>query len=278
MSPTNMISPQVALHVYTNFDSTVVLEDTGNTLLEHEIGAKELERLDRLPETNPGHISLRKAEDMKWQNLRLTLQEAADILVGPLDGLQPSSSRIPFDQKDGSMGTTRSYQVRLDPAFKEFHRFCRQHQVPITVVSIGIQPLIEEILNRHLGVDHGIEVRANGLTVREDGSWKVVWRDSSPFGVEKGRALREARANDLENPTLDQILWCGDGSSDFPAALVADIRLARQNTTLEKLLRANQITHRAFTTFKTVQETVEDWLREHPERLLVGSLSDTSEP
>lgn len=42
----------------------------------------------------------------------------------------------------------------------------------------GIQPLIEEILNRHLGADHGIEVRANGLTVREDGSWKVVWRDS----------------------------------------------------------------------------------------------------
>lgn len=136
MSPTNMISAQVALHVYTDFDSTVVLEDTGNTLLEHEIGAKELERLDRLPETNPGHISLRKAEDMKWQNLRLTLQEAADILVGPLDGLQPSSSRIPFDQKDSSMGATRSYQVRLDPAFKEFHRFCRQHHIPITVVSM----------------------------------------------------------------------------------------------------------------------------------------------
>ncbi|KAF9965357.1 hypothetical protein BGZ70_004999 [Mortierella alpina] len=229
-----MVSPQVALHVYTNFDSTVVLEDTGNTLLEHEIGIKELERIDRLPETNPGHISLRKAEDMKWDHLRLTIQEAADILVGPLDGLQ-TSSRIPFDQMDGSTGTTRSYHVRLDPAFKEFHRFCREHHIPITVVSI-------------------------------------------PFGVEKGRALREARANDLENPASDQILWCGDGSSDFPAALVADIRLARQHTTLEKLLRANQIPHRAFTTFRTVQETVEDWLREHPGRLSAGSLSDTSEP
>ncbi|KAF9990833.1 hypothetical protein BGZ75_009524 [Mortierella antarctica] len=277
MSPTNMISPQVALHVYTDFDSTVVLEDTGNTLLEHEIGAKELERLDRLPETNPGHISLRKAEDMKWDKLRLTVQEAADILVGPLDG-QQTPSRKPFDQTDDSIGTTRSYRVRLDPAFKEFHRYCKEHHIPITVVSIGIQPLIVEILNRYLGVDHGIEVRANGLTVCPDGSWKIVWRDSSPFGVEKGRALREARANDLLNPTSDQILWCGDGSSDFPAALVADIRLARQNTTLEKLLRANQIPHRAFTTFRTVQETVEDWLREHPERPSAGSLSDMNEP
>ncbi|KAF9287233.1 hypothetical protein BGZ68_002065 [Mortierella alpina] len=272
-----MISPQVALHVYTDFDSTVVLEDTGNTLLEHEIGIKELERLDRLPVTNPGHISLRKAEDMKWDNLRLTINEAADILVGPVDEMQ-TSGRIPFDQTDSSTGTTRSYKVRLDPGFKEFHRFCKENHIPITVVSIGIQPLIQEILNRHLGADHDIEVRANGLNFRDDGSWKIVWRDSSPFGVEKGRALREARASDLVNPTSDQILWCGDGSSDFPAALVADIRLARQHTTLEKLLRANQIPHRAFTTFKTVQETVEEWLLAQPERALAGLLPDASEP
>ncbi|KAF9895822.1 hypothetical protein BX616_008753, partial [Lobosporangium transversale] len=76
--------------------------------------------------------------------------------------------------------------------------------------------------------------------------------------------LREAKENNLWNPK-DEILWCGDGSSDFPVALMANIVLARQDTTLEKLCRANQIAHRVFTTFETVQEEVENWLLTHPE-------------
>ncbi|KAF9577152.1 hypothetical protein BGW38_007825, partial [Lunasporangiospora selenospora] len=134
----------------------------------------------------------------------------------------------------------------------------------------NIQPLIEDALNRYLGEDHGIEVRANGLTTNEDGSWRVLWRDSSPFGVEKGRALREARKNDLEEPLNDHILWCGDGKSDFPAALEADVVLARENTPLEKLCRANQIPHKAFTNFSTVRESVEEWVREHRPDLIQG--------
>ncbi|KAF9199266.1 hypothetical protein BGZ49_010651 [Haplosporangium sp. Z 27] len=301
-----MTPSQISLHVYLDFDSTVVLQDAGNALLAHEMGYEELKRINRLPETEIGKISLRKAEDMKWTHIRLDVKDAADILVDPeqdvlleereqrheeelrhLQDIQhemeemtttpsppPLSSttrmfkRIPFDERNNDASddgyNSRSYYVQLDPGFKEFHRFCQEHGIPITIVSIGIQPLIEEMLNRYLGRGHGIVVRANGLNRKDDGSWKVLWRDSSPFGVEKGRALREARANDLKKPNTDHILWCGDGSSDFPAALVSDIVLARKNTSLEKLLRANQIPHRAFTTFDTVREAVSDWIREHP--------------
>ncbi|KAF9101868.1 hypothetical protein BGX27_011290 [Mortierella sp. AM989] len=250
-----------SLHVYTNFDSTVVLQDTGDTLLAHEMGEAELNRIDCLPKTVPGQVSLRKAEDMKWNHIRLSIQEAADILVDPSmnvllqenqqnqdDGA--ASERIPFSQRDEQSGSDeRSYRVHLDPGFKQFHQFCQEHDIPITIVSIGIQPLIEEMLNRYLGHGHGIVVRANGLTTKEDGSWKVIWRDS--------------RANDLRQPKTDHILWCGDGSSDFPAALTSDIVFARQNTSLEKLLRANQIQHQAFTTFDSVRETVSQWIQDH---------------
>ncbi|KAF9359185.1 hypothetical protein BGX26_012960 [Mortierella sp. AD094] len=278
-----MTPSQISLHVYTDFDSTVVLQDTGNTLLAHEMGEEELDRIDRLPETAPGQVSIRKAEDMKWNHIRFTIQEAADILVDPNDDVllqdrlqqqkqesaeatttSTASKRISFDQRSNNQSEERSYCVQLDPGFRQFHRFCKEHNIPITVVSIGIQPLIEEMLNRYLGHGHGIVVRANGLTMKEDGSWKVLWRDSSPFGVEKGRAMRDARANDLKKPSTDEILWCGDGSSDFPAALASDIVLARQDTTLEKLLKANQIPHKAFTTFDTVLEAVSEWIQEHP--------------
>ncbi|KAF9920439.1 hypothetical protein FBU30_009758 [Linnemannia zychae] len=272
-----------ALHVYTDFDSTVVLTDTGNTLLSHQIGHIELDRIDRLPEAEVGRVSLRKAEDMKWETLKLSVKEAIDIVVAPEDNVLledatensttaiPTNgfNAIPFGDRDlvqpghvvdAKDALNDKYRVRLDPGFKQFHRFCQDNGIPITIISIGIQPLIEEMLNRYLGVDHGITVRANGLTIRPDGHWKVVWRDSSPFGVEKGRAMREARAQDLKNPSADKILWCGDGSSDFPAALVADIVLARENTSLEKLCRANQIPHRSFTTFETVQDVAQEWL------------------
>lgn len=361
---TTTVTTSVALHIYIDFDSTTVLQDTGNTLLVHEIGQKELKRLDLLPQTSaPGEVTLRKAEDMKWERIRLTVQEAADILVNPQDDVlaldtdmdmgnngddhhdhdhhhhhpnpihqnhtrhhhihhyyhqdtttlgrpsgsqgqgqgqgqeqgtrrtvasmattsapepaalvpegstlasrrpsAPRTDRTPFDERnsDGS-GPARSYFVQLDPGFKDFHRYCRQQNIPITIVSIGIQPLIEEMLNRYLGYDHGIQVRANGLDTR-DGHWRLLRRDTSPYGVEKGRAIRDARERDLQNPHSDQIMWCGDANTDFPAALRANIVLARQNTSLERLLRANSIPHQVFTTFATVREAVEAWVRDH---------------
>ncbi|KAG0015449.1 hypothetical protein BGZ82_001399 [Podila clonocystis] len=262
MSPTSLFPTKSrSIHIYTDFDSTVTLHDTGDVILAHEMGQQELVRIDRLPETDPQNYSLRKAEDMKWDHVRLSVKEAVDILIGPgpyatqeqIAAYKQAEKRKPFDAVE------RPYRVEIDPGFEPLYRFCKEHGIPITVVSINIQPFVEEMLNRFLGVGHGIEVRANGLTFQEDGTWKVLWRDSSPFGIEKGRALREARATDLQDPT-DCILWCGDGSSDFPAALESDIVLARQGTPLEKLCKANQIEHTVFTSFSTVQEKVEEWL------------------
>ncbi|KAG0274999.1 hypothetical protein BGZ96_003981, partial [Linnemannia gamsii] len=161
--------PAIALHVYTDFDSTAVLSDTGNSILAHQIGQKELDRIDRLPESQPGRVSLRKAEDMKWDHLRLSVKEAADILVSPednvllqqQDGVSAGTttataaatatategfSKIPFDdrQQHGEPSSDEEevvkalndkYRVRLDPGFRQFHRFCQENRIPITVVS-----------------------------------------------------------------------------------------------------------------------------------------------
>lgn len=171
MSPTNMTSaPAIELHVYTDFDSTVVLTDTGDSILAHQMGHKELDRIDRLPETEPGRVSLRKAEDMKWDHLRLSVKEAADILVSPEDnvllqqqggvsaGATTASTaaategfnRIPFDDRQQHEGSSvedeeedkvvealnDKYRVRLDPGFRQFHRFCQENRIPITIVSM----------------------------------------------------------------------------------------------------------------------------------------------
>lgn len=99
------------LHVYTVFDSIVVLQDTVNTLLSRELGQSELQRIDTLPylpEATVGRVSRRKAEDMKWGHIRKSIKEAADILA----------------------------DITLDPGFKKFHCYCHDNKIPITVVSM----------------------------------------------------------------------------------------------------------------------------------------------
>ncbi|KAF9342662.1 hypothetical protein BGX34_007843, partial [Mortierella sp. NVP85] len=91
--------------------------------------------------------------------------------------------------------------------------------------------------------------------------------------------ILEARENDLQNPQSDQILWCGDGKADFPAALRANIVMARRNTTLERLLRANSIPHQVFETFATVKDAVEAWVRDHtPEQPVEETLDENEDP
>jgi hypothetical protein len=125
---------------------------------------------------------------MKWERIKLSVQEAADILIHPeddvlamprpsLDGTEDEASngemegiryggtreeeatsssssavpaaqtrrestsstttRIPFDEQHGD-GTAagRSYNVQLDPGFKEFHQYCKGQNIPITIVSV----------------------------------------------------------------------------------------------------------------------------------------------
>lgn len=139
MSPTSLFpSKSRSIHVYTDFDSTVTLRDTGDAILAHEMGQQELVRIDRLPETDPQNFSLRKAEDLKWDHVHLSVKEAVDILIGPgpyatpeqIAAYEQAEKRKPFDAEE------RSYRVAIDPGFEPLYRFCKQHDIPITVVSM----------------------------------------------------------------------------------------------------------------------------------------------
>lgn len=139
MSPTNLFPTKSrSIHVYTDFDSTVTLRDTGDAILAHEMGQQELVRIDRLPETDPQNFSLRKAEDLKWDHVRLSIKEAVDILIGPgphatqgqIEAYEQAEKRKPFDEEE------RSYRVEIDPGFESLYRLCKEHDIPITVVSM----------------------------------------------------------------------------------------------------------------------------------------------
>lgn len=116
-----------SLFVYTDYDSTVILKDSGDALLASIMGAEELRRIDRLPETDPQNVSLRKAEDMKWDQVTLSVQDAAELLV---------FGSITVTTASGQTITKNVVKVELDPAFAAFHSFCRENHIPLIIVTM----------------------------------------------------------------------------------------------------------------------------------------------
>jgi 2-hydroxy-3-keto-5-methylthiopentenyl-1-phosphate phosphatase len=100
-------------------------------------------------------------------------------------------------------------RTRIRPGFAELAR--EQHPL---IVSSGFHEIIEPVLERE-GVLGDVELRANRVDARPEG-WVVHFRKGHACG-ECGEPCKRA---DL--PPADEIVYAGDGHSDYCAALAAD--------------------------------------------------------
>ena len=100
-------------------------------------------------------------------------------------------------------------EARIRPGFAELAR--ARHPL---VVSSGFHELIEPVLERE-GVLGEVELRANRVDARPDG-WRVQFRVEQLCPV-CGEACKRG---DL--PEDGEIVYAGDGHSDYCAALAAD--------------------------------------------------------
>ncbi|KAF7300548.1 hypothetical protein HMN09_00939700 [Mycena chlorophos] len=102
--------------------------------------------------------------------------------------------------------------IKLDSGFKDFHAWCRAHDVPVVIVSSGMAPVIRAVLGNLVGdsIANSIDIIANDVEEREDGTWAIKFRHpSSGFGHDKSRAILPYK--DLESPPL--LFFFGDGVS-----------------------------------------------------------------
>lgn len=75
--------------------------------------------------------------------------------------------------------------ITLDPYFKEFHAWAKANNVPIVVLSGGMEPVIRGLLGHLLGVEGAKDlqivsndVRARpGKELNEKGGWEIVFHD-----------------------------------------------------------------------------------------------------
>ncbi|EJD44789.1 hypothetical protein AURDEDRAFT_114288 [Auricularia subglabra TFB-10046 SS5] len=184
--------------VMSDWDGTITTFDSNDLLTDNYgmgLAARRQYNIDILH----GRISFREAFRAEMRSIPMPFEECKKIMVR---------------------------DVRIDHGFVDFEAWCRAHDVPIVIVSSGMEPLIRAVLTANVGERDAarIDIIANSTRVKADGSWELVYRHpESNWGHDKSLAILPYRQL-AHRPFL---FFLGDGVSDLTAARHADLLLVK---------------------------------------------------
>lgn len=240
------------------------MQDTGHVLFDNlGCGAKRRQMLDE--QIKSGERSFREVSEEMWGSLRIPFEDGFDVMQEELD---------------------------IDPGFQEFHKFCIEKGIDFNVISAGLKPVLQKVLDTFLGEQEvcrfsfciglvgqfadclpqasRIQIVANDADIKSDGSeWKPIWRHETELGHDKALSIKEGRAQAAEDALegeIPLIIFIGDGVSDLPAAREADVLFARKGLRLEEYCIENKIPYIGFDSFSDVKREVEAIMKEDQEK------------
>jgi len=216
------------LRVFCDFDGTAASDDVGEQLFRTSAGGKAVEIVQRYFR---GEI-----------NARQCLQEEC----AAVESLSPEEFERFIEQ------------FALDPYFDEFIRFCESREIPVVILSDGLDFYVGRILRRH-GVEH-LPFFANHVEfVREDSRTKLV--PSFPFTDSECDLCANCKRNHLLilSGDDDVIVYIGDGISDRCPIRYADIVFAKKR--LIKYCQEQNISYHAFVHFGDVRHRLDQILQ-----------------
>jgi 2-hydroxy-3-keto-5-methylthiopentenyl-1-phosphate phosphatase len=77
-------------------------------------------------------------------------------------------------------GAVLRVDIKLDPGFSQFYDWTLENNVPVVVLSSGMEPIIRALLAKLIGPKaDGIPIISNNVDIAPDGTWKIVFRDES---------------------------------------------------------------------------------------------------
>jgi len=200
--------------VFTDFDGTAARRDVGYHIYHH-FSAGRSEAV--IPAWKAGEISSREC----------LLREAAMVEATERDFYAFLDTMV------------------LNPGFVEFDRLCRANNVPLTILSDGLDLYIDHILKRH-GLSHIPALCNRGRL--SDGKLTIEF----PYppgacgrcGNCKGERIAEYRSA-YAQPC--RVVFIGDGLSDTCAIDQCDVLLAKKD--LARYCEASNIPYTKFDTF-----------------------------
>ena len=207
-------TPSCPLAIFSDFDGTISHPDTLNFLAETFSSVEFRRGIGK--QIASGEISLRDGIQQEVNAIQGTLEEVLALL---------------------------RKHVQIDSAFPAFATWCDHEKIPLTILSAGIKDVIENLLEP-LDLPR-VRILANPLRI-DQGKWSLQFLDNTPWGHDKARAVRQAKAEGY------RAVFLGDGLSDRGAAEMADVVFAKAG--LARYCTEQQIPHKLFTSFSEVQD------------------------
>lgn len=211
------------LEVYCDFDGTVTIGDTTDVLLERlaDPAWKEIEE--------------------RWERGEIGSRECMALQVPLIAGGWKAMTQV--------LDT-----VKIDPSFAGFAKWCRSKDIPLRIVSDGIDRVIYYLLAKAgIKVDF---VWANHLMEAADGSLTLLSPHASGpkscnSGVCKCQIVAAARPNPVK-------VVIGDGRSDFCWSGQADLLFAKSK--LLTYCHQNNMSCIAYEDFTSIRHNLEERL------------------
>ena len=206
--------------VCSDFDGTICMPDSSEYLLER-FAPPDWKNLDEA--VWGGQITEREAFQKQISLLRVTWDDAR---VAVREG------------------------VKIRDGFKHFVQCCRARDLPLVILSSGLRPLIEELLQRE-GIA-GLPVESHDVLIDHD-RWNLI--------LHRGRRLAEHCSHCkcaflTEQQTAGRrVIYIGDGFTDLCPARLADMLFAADR--LAEACRMNQTPFHLYTTFHDIERTLD---------------------
>jgi 2,3-diketo-5-methylthio-1-phosphopentane phosphatase len=194
--------------ILCDFDGTAAIDDTTDTLLE-SFGQDGWEILEA-----------------EWRAGKIGSRECMAGQIGLLD-------------MDRAQLDAHLQARKLDASFPDFVALIRSLNVPIAILSDGLDYAIHKILARY-GLDW-LPVTSNKLEAVEERRWKLTFPNASSECQSGSGTCKCAVSVNTSAASGKRVLLIGDGASDFCIARVADFVFAKGK--LIKHCIANNIPH-----------------------------------
>ena len=195
---------------------------------------------DTAADQNVAELLLNRFGDGTWQDVRARLR-AKELTLNEYQ-------EITFRNIQADLPTMQSYvkqNAQLRPFFGDLWTYCRSHDIPMAIVSHGLDFYIEALLEQAGLTEvpvYAVNTRftSQGITYQ----YHHVPPGQENQGISKGLVVDRYRENG------HFVFFAGDGPSDFEAASRADVLFAHR--TLAEECTRKSIPFRPFTDFNDV--------------------------
>lgn len=234
INPTPALASKPKLIFFTDFDGTITTLDSNDHLTD-TLGFGAAERRKLSDAVLAGNLDFREAfrQMLASVNVKAGFAECVKLLLSA---------------------------VQLDPKFKEFWEWSKAANVPVVILSGGMEPIIRALLVGFLGeedvnkmwiVSNDVEEIEGMGGIDKVGGWRIVFHDDSIHGHDKSLEIRKY-SRLPERPIL---LYAGDGVSDLSAARETDLMFAKEGRDLVTYCQNEKIPYNEFADFSTILDT-----------------------